>query len=138
MSVKKTERHDGELVHVAKAREAAEYVMHISDNEYVFPKRARHTIVNRIQTMCLELVEYTVEAEEILPSCKQEYDLKHTYMENAQGICRGILAILDLSAKTYKIAPNRMEYATKLLTDARIKILKRMKVEEERFKQYRV
>lgn len=138
MSVKKTERHDGELIHIAKAREAAEYVMHISDNANVFPKRARYTIVNKIQTMCLELVEYTVEAEEILPSCKTEYKLKHSYMEKAQGICRGILAVLDLSAKTYKIAPNRMEYATKLLTDARIKILKRMKAEEEKYKKYRV
>jgi len=138
MSVKKTERHDGELVHIAKAREAAEYVMHISDNENVFPKRARYTIVNKLQTMCLELVEYTVEAEEIMPSCTIEYEMKHSYMEKAQGICRGILAVLDLSAKTYKIAPNRMEYATKLLTDARIKILKRMKAEEDKYKKYRV
>lgn len=138
MSVKKTDRHDGELVHIAKAREAAEYVMHISDNENVFPKRARYTVVNKLQTMCLDLVACTAEAEEILPSSVVEYELKHSYMEKAQGLCRGILAVLDLSAKTYKVAPNRMEYATKLLTDARIKILSRMKVEEDKYKKYRV
>lgn len=138
MSVKKTERHDGELVHIMKAREAAEYIMHIADNENVFPKRVRYTIVNQLQNMSIKLVAYTVEAEEILPSNVEEYNVKHCKLEEAQGLCRGILAVLDLCAKTYKIAPNRMEYATKLLTDARIKILKRMKSDEEKYKKYRV
>jgi hypothetical protein len=132
--VKKSERHDGELVHIIKAREAAEYIMHISDNDKVFPKRARYTTVNKIQGMALDLVALTVEAEEIKPSNKIEYDIRHSKLEEAQGLCRGILAVLDLCAVTYKIAPNRMEYATKLLTDARIKILRRMKSDEDKYK----
>lgn len=136
--VKKTERHDGELVHITNTRNAVEYIIHISDNEKVFPKRARYTAVNKLQNMCYDLISDVIEAEEIMPSCKEEYNIKHCKLEEAQGLCRSILTVLNLCAITYKIQHSRMEYATQLLTDARIKILKRMRTYEEKYKQYRV
>lgn len=135
MSVKKTERTEGELIAITVTREAAEYIMKITDNEKVFPKRARFTAVYKLQNMALNLVRLTVEANEIFPKSKEEYyAMRHSRQQEAMAICRSILALLDMTKDIYHIAPNRIEYATKLLTNARIKILQWMKSDETKYR----
>ena len=135
MAVKKTERTEGELIAITVTREAAEYIMRISDNAKVFPKRARFTVVFKLQNMALNLVRLTVEANEIYPKSKEEYySLRHPKLQEAMAICRSILALIDMVKDIYNVAPNRVEYATKLLTNARIKILQWMKSDEAKYR----
>ena len=136
MAVYKTQRKEGELLAITKARDAAEYTLKITHNEKVFPKKARYTVVKKLQDKAVEMVMLTVEANEIYPRNRLEYEARHAKQIEAMAAARAIMSVADMCIELYGISPSRVEYWTKQLTIAQNTISGWCKKDAERFKEY--
>jgi hypothetical protein len=78
----------------------------------------------------------TVEANEIYPRNRLEYEARHAKQIEAMAAARAIMSVADLCIELYGISPSRVEYWTKQLTIARNTISGWCKKDAERFKEF--
>lgn len=136
MSVYKSARAEGELIAVTKSREAVEYTLKITNNENLFPKRARFTTVKAINDKALNILCLVMEANEIYPHNRIECEMRLSRQTEAMANCRSLMALIDVCAGLYDISPKRVEYWTELLTNARRTISGWHKKDAERFNHF--
>lgn len=133
MSVRANERKQGDLTVIIKAKELAAHTLKVTSNEKVFPRRYRFSIVNKMQDKAFSIVANLIEANEILPRTKSEYEHRRLLQRKAMAECRSLATLIDISKETFQISTDRCSYWARMIFEIRTMTAAWFKKDEERF-----
>ena len=111
----------GNPLHVLPvASNLIDYTLDLTDNTKHFPKKARFTLVNRIQDHVLSIYEKLLAANEIYPIRSAEDKARRlTLQRDALTACKMLLFFIELSKKRGYIDKGTFEYWTKITLDVK-------------------
>lgn len=135
MSVRTGERTQGELTVIVKAKEMAIYTIKITNNEKVFPKRYRLSVVNKIQDKAFDVINCLIEANEIYPKTREEWRIRREKQRQAMSCCRSLLTMVDMCKELFTISGDKVAFWTKAIFEVRTMTAAWLKKDEERFKE---
>ena len=135
MAVKGSERSQGELTVIVKAKENAAYTLQVTDNTNNFPKHHRFSTAAKLQAKAFEIVEYLVEANEFYPKTTAELAHRRMLQRKAMAACRSSLTMIDICAAKFDIKKSTVEYWTKELWNVRNLTVAWLKKDEEIYKE---
>lgn len=134
MSVRASERNQGELTVIVKAKEMAAHTLRITSNEKAFPKRYRLTLTNKIIDKAFEIYTLLYEANELYPHNAAELEMRHNKQRQAMAYCRSLMATIDIAQEVFSISADKVAYWAKLIFEVRTLAAAWYKKDADRFK----
>ncbi len=108
---------DNELKVIVKAKELAVHSFRLTSNCNRYPKKYRHSLVDRIQLKSLDLYETLLEANRI-NNVTRKWDRCET-ITKAITICDELLFYIELSMNLELLADNSVAYWSKMVSDVK-------------------
>lgn len=108
---------DNELKVIVKAKELAVHSFRLTSNCNRYPKKYRHSLVDRIQLKSLDLYETLLEANRI-NNVTRKWDRCET-ITKAITICDELLFYIELSMNLELLADNSAAYWSKMVSDVK-------------------
>ena len=108
---------DNELKVIVKAKELAVHSFRLTSNCNRYPKKYRHSLVDRIQLKSLDLYETLLEANRI-NNATRKWDRCET-ITKAITICDELLFYIELSMNLELLADNSAAYWSKMVSDVK-------------------
>ena len=133
MSVRKNDRTEGDLTVIVKAKELAAYTLRITHNEKVFPKRYRFSMTERILEKTMNILTELIEANELYPHNKAEFEARQLKQRRAMANCRSLLTLIDLCYEAFNIDTGKIEFWTRSVVEVRKLTIAWLRKDEERF-----
>lgn len=129
---RKTNGNDSPLHVLPVTADLIDYTLNLTDNASHFPKKARFTIVNRIQDRVLSIYENLLEANEIFPIRNESDKAKRLELQRAALTdCKMLLFYIELSKKRGYIDTGTFDYWTKKTLDVKFMSAAWYKAEQE-------
>lgn len=108
---------DTDLKVIVKAKDLAVHSFRLTSNCNRYPKKYRHSLVDRIQIKSLDLYETLLEANRINNvTCKQQ---RCEMITSAVTICDELLFYIELSMMLELLNDKSAEYWSKMVTDVK-------------------
>ena len=108
---------DTELRVIVKAKELATQSFKLTSNSDRYPKKYRHSLVDRIQIKSLDIYDTLLEANRINNmTCK---NLRCETITKAITYCDELLFYIELSMELVKLSNSSAEYWSKMVTDVK-------------------
>ena len=108
---------DTELRVIVKAKELATQSFKLTSNSDRYPKKYRHSLVDRIQIKSLDIYDTLLEANRINNmTCK---NLRCETITTAITYCDELLFYIELSMELVKLSNSSAEYWSKMVTDVK-------------------
>jgi len=108
---------EGDLKVIVKAKELAEHSFRLTSNSNRYPKKYRHSLVDRIQIKSLDIYEILLEANRINNvSNKRE---RCETITRAITLCDELLFYIELSMNLGLLNDKSSEYWSKMVTDVK-------------------
>ena len=108
---------DNELKVIVKAKELAVHSFRLTSNSNRYPKKYRHSLVDRIQLKSLNLYETLLEANRI-NNITRKWD-RCEAITKAITICDELLFYIELSMNLQLLADNSAAYWSKMVSDVK-------------------
>lgn len=108
---------DNELKVIVKAKELAVHSFRLTSNCNRYPKKYRHSLVDRIQLKSLDLYEILLEANRI-NNVTRKWD-RCEAITKAITICDELLFYIELSMNLELLADNSAAYWSKMVSDVK-------------------
>lgn len=108
---------DNELKVIVKAKELAVHSFRLTSNCNRYPKKYRHSLVDRIQLKSLDLYETLLEANRI-NNVTRKWD-RCEAITKAITICDELLFYIELSMNLELLADNSAAYWSKMVHDVK-------------------
>ena len=108
---------DNELKVIVKAKELAVHSFRLTSNCNRYPKKYRHSLVDRIQLKSLDLYEILLEANRI-NNVTRKWD-RCEAITKAITICDELLFYIELSMNLDLLNANSAEYWSKMAQDVK-------------------
>lgn len=108
---------DNELKVIVKAKELAVHSFRLTSNCNRYPKKYRHSLVDRIQLKSLDLYETLLEANRI-NNVTRKWD-RCEAITKAITICDELLFYIELSMNLELLADNSAAYWSKMVSDVK-------------------
>lgn len=134
MSVKVSERTDGDLLVIVKAKRMAAHTLRLTMNEKVFPKRYRFTLTNKIVDKVFSIYTLLYEANEMYPHSQKELDVRLYNQRLAMAYCRSLMSMIEIAKETFGLEEKKTEYWISMIFEVRIMTAKWLQKDVERFK----
>lgn len=135
MAVVESQRSQGDLDVIIKAKELAKHTLQVTQNEKYFPKRYRFTIANKLVDKAFDIFILLYEANEIYPQTVDEWKMRRTYQRRAMAYCRSLIAVVDICKDMFGLPSNKVAYWAKLTFEVRNKTAAWLKSDNNRFKE---
>jgi uncharacterized Fe-S center protein len=133
MSVRVSERSQGDLDVIVKAKQMAVHTAETTNNTNYFPKRYRLTITDKIVDKSFEIFTLLYEANEIYPRNKRDFEERQRNQRRAMACCRMLVAMIDVSKTLFHLPADKVSYWTKLVVEVRYMTAAWYKKELDRF-----
>lgn len=108
---------ENDLRVIAKAKELAVHSFKLTSNINRYPKKYRHSLVDRIQLKSLDLYETLLEANRI-PNQTRKWDRCETITRGIT-ICDELLFYIELSMNLGLLNDKSAEYWSKMVSDVK-------------------
>lgn len=108
---------DSELKVIIKAKELAVHSFKLTSNANRYPKKYRHSLVDKIQIKSLEIYETLLEANRI-NNVSNKY-LRLETITKAITYCDQLLFFIELSMNLEILGGNSAEYWSKMVSDVK-------------------
>ena len=108
---------DNELKVIVKAKELAVHSFRLTSNCNRYPKKYRHSLVDRIQLKSLDLYETLLEANRI-NNVTRKWE-RCEAITKAITICDELLFYIELSMNLELLADNSAAYWSKMVSDVK-------------------
>jgi uncharacterized Fe-S center protein len=133
MSVRVSERSQGDLDVIVKAKQMAAHTVEITNNTNYFPKRYRMTITDKIVNKSFEIFMLLYEANEIYPRNKRDFEDRQRNQRRAMACCRTLVAMIDIAKTLFHLPDDKVKYWTRLVVEVRYMTAAWYKKELDRF-----
>ena len=134
MTMKKSDRTEGKLLVVEKAKQMAAHTLRITMNEKKFPKRYRFTLTNKIVDKAFDIYTLIYEANEMYPHNQKELEKRLYNQRLAVAYCRSLLSMIEIAKDAFGLETRSVAYWSKLITEVRIMTTSWLKKDVERFR----
>lgn len=121
---------DKELKVIIKAKELMKYTYTVTSNCKNFPKKFRHSMVDRMQLKTMDIYETLYEANRT--NINTEKGLRIRHQGKAVNYCDELMAYIELAKELNIIDIQRMEYWSSLAADVKHMTLAWLKKDRER------
>ena len=108
---------ENELKVIVKAKELAVHSFKLTSNSNRYPKKYRHSLVDRIQLKSLDLYETLLEANRI-NNVSHKWD-RCAMITKAITICDELLFYIELSMLLQLLSPKSAEFWSKMVRDVK-------------------
>lgn len=108
---------EGELKVIIKAKELAVHSFKLTSNANRYPKKYRHSLVDKIQIKSLEIYEKLLEANRI-SNVSNKY-LRLETITKAITCCDELLFFIELSMNLEILSGGSAEYWSKMVSDVK-------------------
>lgn len=108
---------DNDLKVIVKAKELAVHSFRITSNCNRYPKKYRHSLVDRIQIKSLDLYETLLEANRINNATRRQERCET--ITKAITLCDELLFYIELSMSLDLLSDNSAEYWSKMVRDVK-------------------
>ena len=108
---------ENELKVIVKAKELALHSFRLTSNSNRYPKKYRHSLVDRIQLKSLDLYETLLEANRINNITRKRERCEA--ITTAITICDELLFYIELSMNLELLADSSVEYWSKMVMDVK-------------------
>lgn len=108
---------EGELKVIIKAKELAVHSFKLTSNANRYPKKYRHSLVDKIQIKSLEIYEKLLEANRI-SNVSNKY-LRLETITKAITYCDELLFFIELSMNLEILSGGSAEYWSKMVSDVK-------------------
>ena len=108
---------DNELKVIVKSKELAVHSFKLTSNVNKYPKKYRHSLVDKIQVKSLEIYEKLLEANRI-NNVSNKY-LRLETITKAITYCDELLFFIELSMNLGILGGNSAEYWSKMVSDVK-------------------
>ena len=102
---------------IVKAKELAKHTFIVTSNSDNFPKKYRHSIVDKMQVKSLEIIEVLFEANRINNVTNK--NIRCETITQAITYCDELLTFIELSMDLKMITGRKAEYWSKLVSDVK-------------------
>ena len=137
MSVRKSERSQGKLQVLNLAKYCCTYTLSLCRNERVFPKSQRWLITSKVANEAVEALTCIRRANSVLitpgPNMEEEYQYRSMQQLEAHAHLEALLSLIDISFALNNIAPDRIQFWTKLIVDTDEKLRAWTRSDKERY-----
>lgn len=116
MEQKNNIKSENELRVIVKAKELALHSYRVTSNTDKFPKKYRHSIVDKIQTRCLDIQDKLLEANSTKTNNKE---LRCEIITKAISHCNQLSSYIELAMNLNLISGKSAEYWSKLVLDVK-------------------
>lgn len=106
-----------ELKVIVKAKELMEHTFVLTSNSNRYPKKYRHSLVDRIQLKSLDIYEALMEANRINNVTHKKE--RREAITRAITYCDIMLGYIELSIRLKLLAHNSAEYWSKMVSDVK-------------------
>ena len=106
-----------ELKVIVKAKELMKYTYTLTSNVNRYPKKFRHSLVDRMQNIGMDIYELLLEANRI--NNKTEKWLRCETITRAIMCCDKLLTYIELSMELNLLNPKSAEYWSKMVSDVK-------------------
>lgn len=113
---------DTDLRVIVKAKELAVHSFKLTSNCNRYPKKYRHSLVDKIQIKSLEIYETLLEANRIHNGTNK--NLRCETITKAITYCDELLFFIELSMQLTLLSSNSAEHWTKLVSDVKYMAIK--------------
>ncbi len=108
---------EGDLKVIVKAKELAEHSFRLTSNSNRYPKKYRHSLVDRIQLKSLSIYDTLLEANRINNVTRKA--LRCEKITEAITYCDQLLFYIELSMRLELLEARSAEYWSKLVSDVK-------------------
>lgn len=119
MATRRSERTQGDLEVIVKAKQMAAHTVKITNNTNYFPKRFRLTITDKITNKAFEIFTLLYETNEIFPRTKTEFEERQRKQRKAMACCRTLTAMIDVAEELFHLPGDKVRYWTQLVVEIR-------------------
>lgn len=102
---------------IVKAKELMKHTYILTSNCNRYPKKYRHSLVDRLQIKSMEIYEYLLEANRI--NNKTDKRLRCEVITKAIMLCDVIQTYIELSMELKLLSDGSAEYWSKMVTDVK-------------------
>ena len=134
MSKHESARDAGKFDVLEASKELAGYTLRITNNEKNFPKRYRLSVVNKLQTMAIDIAGWLVMAYELYPNNRLELDTRILYMKQARAACRSMMTLMEIAANAFGVKASTLAEWTRQAKEVRDHTTAWIMADKERFK----
>ena len=106
---------DTELKVIVKAKELVKHTYVLTSNANRYPKKFRHSLVDRIQLVSMDIYEFLLEANRI--NNKTEKQIRCEVITKAIMNCDKLLTYIELSMELNILSSNSAAYWSKMVSD---------------------
>ena len=106
---------DTELKVIVKAKELVKHTYVLTSNANRYPKKFRHSLVDRIQLVSMDIYEFLLEANRI--NNKTEKQIRCEVITKAITNCDKLLTYIELSMELNILSSNSAAYWSKMVSD---------------------
>ena len=108
---------DTELKVIVKAKELMKHTYTLTSNANRYPKKFRHSLVDRMQIISMDIYELLLEANRI--NNKIEKYIRCETITKAIMNCDKLLTYIELSMELNLLNPNSVAYWSKMVSDVK-------------------
>ena len=108
---------DNELKVIVKAKELAVHSFRLTSNCNRYPKKYRHSLVDRIQIKSLDIYDTLLEANRINNVIRKQERCE--MITKAITLCEELLFYIELSMQLEVLSNNSAEYWSKMVCDVK-------------------
>ena len=108
---------DTELKVIVKAKELVKHTYVLTSNANRYPKKFRHSLVDRIQLVSMDIYEFLLEANRI--NNKTEKQIRCETITKAIMNCDKLLTYIELSMELNILSSNSAAYWSKMVSDVK-------------------
>ena len=108
---------DNDLKVIVKAKELAVHSFRLTSNCNRYPKKYRHSLVDRIQIRSMDIYETLLEANRINNTTHKRERCE--MITRAVTLCDELLFYIELSMNLELLTANSAEYWSKMVTDVK-------------------
>ncbi len=108
---------DNDLKVIVKAKELMKHTYVLTSNCNRYPKKYRHSLVDRLQIKSMEIYEFLLEGNRI--NNKTDRRLRCEVITKAIMHCDVLLTYIELSMELKLLSDGSAEYWSKLVTDVK-------------------
>ena len=116
MNQKNNKKPEEELRVITKAKELALHSYRVTLNTNKFPKKFRHSIVDKIQNRCLDIQDKLLEANSIKTTKKE---LRCETITQAITHCNQLTSYIELAMKLNLISGSSAQYWSAMVLDVK-------------------
>lgn len=108
---------DNDLKVIVKAKELMKHTYVLTSNCNRYPKKYRHSLVDRIQIKSMDIYEFLLEANRT--NNKTDKRMRCELITHAIMYCDVLLTYIELSMELKLLSDGSAEYWSKLVTDVK-------------------